>query len=67
MVKVVEPATEEVLAELPQARVEDADAAVERARAAFSAWRAIAPAERAELLRAVAARVSASSNSSRSR
>jgi acyl-CoA reductase-like NAD-dependent aldehyde dehydrogenase len=57
MVKVVEPATEEVLAELPQAGVEDADAAVERARAAFPAWRAIAPAERAELLRAVAAGV----------
>jgi acyl-CoA reductase-like NAD-dependent aldehyde dehydrogenase len=57
MVKVVEPATEEVLAELPQAGVEDADAAVERAGAAFPAWRAIAPAERAELLRAVAAGV----------
>ena len=41
MVSVVEPATEEVLAELPQAGVEEADAAIERARDAFPAWRAI--------------------------
>jgi betaine-aldehyde dehydrogenase len=57
MVTVIEPATEEVLAELPQAGVEETDAAIERAREAFPAWRAIAPGERAELLRAVAARV----------
>jgi betaine-aldehyde dehydrogenase len=57
-VTVIEPATEDVLAELPQAGVEDADAAIERAREAFPAWRAIAPGERAELLRSVAARVS---------
>jgi betaine-aldehyde dehydrogenase len=57
MVSVVEPATEEVLAELPQAGVEEADAAVARARDAFPAWRRIGPGERAELLRAVAAAV----------
>jgi betaine-aldehyde dehydrogenase len=56
-VTVIEPATEEVLAELPQAGVEEADAAVARAREAFPAWRAVAPGERAELMRAVAARV----------
>jgi acyl-CoA reductase-like NAD-dependent aldehyde dehydrogenase len=54
MVTVLEPATEEVLAELPQAGVEEADAAIARAREAFPAWRAIAPGERAELLRAIA-------------
>jgi acyl-CoA reductase-like NAD-dependent aldehyde dehydrogenase len=57
MVSVVEPATEEILAELPQAGVEEADAAIAKARAAFPAWRAIGPGERAGLLRAVAAGV----------
>src|SRR5215216_1702324 len=57
MVSVVEPATEEVLAELPQAGVEETDSAVARAREAFPAWKAIAPGERAGLLRAVAAGV----------
>ncbi len=51
---VVEPATEQVLAELPRAGVEDADAAVARAKAAFPAWRAVAPADRARLLHALA-------------
>jgi betaine-aldehyde dehydrogenase len=54
MVKVVEPATEEVLAELPQAGVEETDAAIARAHQAFGAWRAIAPGMRADLLRNVA-------------
>jgi acyl-CoA reductase-like NAD-dependent aldehyde dehydrogenase len=57
MVSVVEPATEEVLAELPQAGVEDADAAIERAREAFPAWKRVAAGERAALMRAVAAGV----------
>ena len=57
MVNVVEPATEEVFAELPQAGVGETDAAIARAREAFPAWRAIAPGDRAELLRAVAAGV----------
>ncbi|MGH3991953.1 MAG: aldehyde dehydrogenase family protein, partial [Pseudonocardiaceae bacterium] len=39
MLKVIEPATEEVMAELPQAGVEETDAAVARARDAFPAWR----------------------------
>jgi acyl-CoA reductase-like NAD-dependent aldehyde dehydrogenase len=56
-IQVIEPATEEVLAELPQAGVEEADAAIERARDAFPAWRAVAPADRAALLRNVAALV----------
>jgi acyl-CoA reductase-like NAD-dependent aldehyde dehydrogenase len=62
VVKVVEPATEEVMAELPKAGVEEADAAIERARGAFAAWKGIAPGERAELLRGVAANVRAHSD-----
>jgi acyl-CoA reductase-like NAD-dependent aldehyde dehydrogenase len=50
-VKVVEPATEEVMAELPEAGPEEADAAVARAKEAFPAWRSVAPGDRAELLR----------------
>ncbi len=52
--QVLEPATEEVLKELPRAGVEEVDAAVDRARRAFPAWRALAPAARAERLRALA-------------
>jgi len=51
---VVNPATEESIAELPQAGVEETDAAVARAKAAFPAWRAIAPNDRARLLRRLA-------------
>jgi acyl-CoA reductase-like NAD-dependent aldehyde dehydrogenase len=56
-VQVLEPATEEVMAELPQARPEDADAAIGRAKAAFPAWRAVSPGDRANLLRRLAAAV----------
>jgi acyl-CoA reductase-like NAD-dependent aldehyde dehydrogenase len=52
--RVLNPATEEVLAELEPAGVEQTDAAVARARAAFPAWRAVAPADRARLLRRLA-------------
>jgi acyl-CoA reductase-like NAD-dependent aldehyde dehydrogenase len=52
--QVFEPATEQVLAELPRAGVEDADEAIARAKAAFPAWRAIAPGDRARLLRRLA-------------
>jgi betaine-aldehyde dehydrogenase len=54
-VQVIEPATEDVLAVLPQAGVEETDAAIARAREAFPAWRRIAPGERANLMRRVAA------------
>ena len=49
-IAVIEPATERVMAELPRAGVEETDAAVARAKAAFPAWRAIAPGDRARLL-----------------
>jgi acyl-CoA reductase-like NAD-dependent aldehyde dehydrogenase len=51
---VVEPATEQVLAELPRAGAEEADAAVARARAAYPAWRAVSPPDRARLLHRLA-------------
>jgi betaine-aldehyde dehydrogenase len=51
---VLNPATEEPLAELESAGVEETDAAVARAKAAYPAWRAVAPADRARLLRRLA-------------
>src|ERR671934_2932108 len=51
---VLNPATEEPIAELDEAEAEDADAAVERAKRAFPAWRAVAPGDRARLLRRLA-------------
>ena len=48
--RVLEPATERVLAELPRAGVDETDAAVARAKAAYPAWRAVAPPDRAKLL-----------------
>ena len=54
---VLNPATEEPIAELEQAGVEEADAAVARAKAAHPAWRAVAPTDRARLLRRLAALV----------
>jgi acyl-CoA reductase-like NAD-dependent aldehyde dehydrogenase len=53
-IEVIEPATAEPMAEVARAGVEEVDAAVARARAAFPAWRAVAPADRAALLRALA-------------
>jgi acyl-CoA reductase-like NAD-dependent aldehyde dehydrogenase len=50
---VIEPATEAVLEELTRAGADDVDRAVARARSAFPAWRAVAPADRAALLRAL--------------
>jgi acyl-CoA reductase-like NAD-dependent aldehyde dehydrogenase len=51
---VLNPATEEQIAEVPGATVEDADRVVESARRAFPGWRAVAPADRARLLRRLA-------------
>jgi acyl-CoA reductase-like NAD-dependent aldehyde dehydrogenase len=54
-----DPATEDVIERVPAATPEDADAAVERAAAAFGGWRAVAPADRARLLRRLAERLDA--------
>src|SRR5438552_470140 len=51
---VTNPATEETIAEIESAGVEETDAAVARATAAFNGWRAVAPADRARLLRRLA-------------
>ncbi len=57
MIEVLEPATEQVMAEVPRAGVEETDAAVAAAKKAFGPWRAIAPADRAALLRGLADRL----------
>jgi acyl-CoA reductase-like NAD-dependent aldehyde dehydrogenase len=51
---VINPATEEPIAELDAAGVEETDAAVARAKAALPEWRAVAPTDRARLLRRLA-------------
>jgi acyl-CoA reductase-like NAD-dependent aldehyde dehydrogenase len=48
-----EPATGGVLDSVPRGTPDDVDAAVARARAAYPAWRAVAPADRAAVLRRV--------------
>jgi len=55
--QVLEPATEGVLETITRAGVEEVDAAVARAKAAFPAWAAVAPGDRARLLLRVAALV----------
>jgi betaine-aldehyde dehydrogenase len=50
MLEVIEPATEQVMAEVPRAGVEETDAAVAAAKAAFGDWRSVAPGDRALLL-----------------
>ena len=54
VVRVLEPATAGVMAEIPRAGVEETDAAVARAKAAFPGWRAVGPGERAAILRRLA-------------
>ncbi len=56
---VVDPATGRPFAEVPLADLAETDAAIERAHRAYPAWRAVAPSERARLLRAFAAMVDA--------
>jgi acyl-CoA reductase-like NAD-dependent aldehyde dehydrogenase len=53
-IAVIEPATEQVMAELPRGGVEEVDAAVARAKAAFPDWRDVNPADRAMLMRTLA-------------
>jgi len=57
MLRVIEPATEQVLAEVPQAGIDETDQAVARAKAAYPAWRAVTPRDRANLMRRIAAAV----------
>jgi acyl-CoA reductase-like NAD-dependent aldehyde dehydrogenase len=54
VIEVIEPATEQVMASVPRAGIEEVDAAVTAAKLAFPAWRAVAPADRATLMRRLA-------------
>jgi betaine-aldehyde dehydrogenase len=53
-VTVINPATEETITTLDSAGVDETDAAVAQAKAAFPAWRAVSPADRGRLLRRLA-------------
>jgi acyl-CoA reductase-like NAD-dependent aldehyde dehydrogenase len=57
--EVVNPATEAVVGTVAGTPTEEVDAAIARARAAFPAWAAVAPGDRARLLRRFAAAVDA--------
>jgi acyl-CoA reductase-like NAD-dependent aldehyde dehydrogenase len=56
---VINPATEQLVASVELFDVAATDAAIDRARAAFSTWRAVAPGDRARLLRSFAEAVDA--------
>jgi acyl-CoA reductase-like NAD-dependent aldehyde dehydrogenase len=56
MLTVIEPATEQVLAEVPEG---DVQTAVARAKAVFPSWRAVTPEDRARLLLSIAGRLEA--------
>jgi acyl-CoA reductase-like NAD-dependent aldehyde dehydrogenase len=62
LLKVMEPATESTMAEIPKVGLEGTDEAVAQARAAFPAWRALPPAERAAHLRRLAAAIDEASD-----
>ncbi|NUW46894.1 aldehyde dehydrogenase family protein [Nonomuraea rhodomycinica] len=49
--KIINPATEEVVADVEMADAAEVDRAVERARRAYASWREVAPGDRARLLR----------------
>jgi len=55
--EVLNPATGQTVAEVPLASLEETDTAIARAHEAYPAWRAVAPGERARLLRRFAALV----------
>jgi acyl-CoA reductase-like NAD-dependent aldehyde dehydrogenase len=60
--QLIDPATEEVIGTVPMAGLEETDAVIARAAAAFPAWRQVAPADRAVLLRRFAAAVDAAAD-----
>src|ERR1051325_1493161 len=53
-IPVLNPATGEILDHIPRGTAEDADRAVQAARAAFNKWRWVAAVEKAAMLHAVA-------------
>jgi acyl-CoA reductase-like NAD-dependent aldehyde dehydrogenase len=54
VIEVIEPATEQVLAEVPRAGAEEVDAAVDRAKRAFADWREVVPGQRTRALHRLA-------------
>ena len=48
---VVNPATEQIVAQVEQASAEEADVLIERAATAYESWRRVSPADRGRLLR----------------
>jgi acyl-CoA reductase-like NAD-dependent aldehyde dehydrogenase len=54
VIDVIEPATEQVMAEVPSGGAEEVDAAVARAKQAYGPWRAVSPEDRSELLHGLA-------------
>jgi acyl-CoA reductase-like NAD-dependent aldehyde dehydrogenase len=57
VLEVLNPATEEIVTTVELTSLAETDRAIERAAAAFPAWRAVAPGERAAMLRRFAALV----------
>ncbi len=57
--QVINPATEQVVTTVESLDVEETDAAIARSRKAFPAWRAVAPGDRARMLRRFAEAVDA--------
>lgn len=57
--KILNPATEEVVATVPTTSPEEVDVAVRRAAAAQESWAAVAPGDRARILRRFAETVDA--------
>jgi betaine-aldehyde dehydrogenase len=58
-IQVINPATEEILNEVPRGTPEDAQAAVDAAKKAFTDWRRVPANERAAALHAIAAKLRA--------
>ncbi|WP_053734288.1 aldehyde dehydrogenase [Nocardia sp. NRRL S-836] len=56
---VINPATEEVVRSVPHTTLDETDAAIAKAHRAFGSWRAVAPGDRARLLRRFAELVDA--------
>src|SRR3979490_2862346 len=55
--RVIEPATEKVMAELQEATVEEADAAVARAKAAYPGWKRLCRKDLPDLMRRIASAI----------
>ena len=53
--EVINPTTEVVVATIPSISLEETDAAIARAKAAYKSWRNTAPGDRARLLRRLGA------------